>query len=72
MKSLLKDTRNLLTTKTAGKIIHFLAWFYSLTFRLKIENEASWLNEIQKGGRILLCVWHQQFFIGVKLFRRAR
>lgn len=72
LKSLLKDTRNLLTTKAAGKFIHFLAWFYSLTFRLKIENEASWLGEIQKGGRILLCVWHQQFFIGVKLFRRYR
>ncbi len=72
MKQLVKGLRHLLTTKAAGKIIHFLVWFYSLSLRLKIENEEQWLDEIRKGGRILLCVWHQQFFIGVKIFRRYR
>lgn len=42
---------------------------YSLTFRLKIENEAAWLSHIREGGKVLLCTWHQQFFSAIRHFK---
>ncbi|MFO7570256.1 MAG: DUF374 domain-containing protein [Smithellaceae bacterium] len=72
IKKWVKKIRNLATTRAAGEIIYGLVWFYSLTLRLKIENEAAWFDDLKQGGRFLLCAWHQQFFIGVKLFRRYR
>jgi lysophospholipid acyltransferase (LPLAT)-like uncharacterized protein len=42
---------------------------YSLTFRLHIENEESWLKYRQNGGRVLLCGWHQQFFAAIRHFQ---
>jgi len=50
-------------------------WFiriYASTFRLTIENEEEWMNYLKKGGRVLLCVWHQQFFSAIRYFRNYR
>ncbi len=45
---------------------------YTWTFRLQIENEQAWLAHIQKGGSILLCAWHQQFFAAIRHFQSYR
>lgn len=45
---------------------------YSLTFRLKVENERPWLNHLQAGGRVLLCAWHQHFFSFISYFKNYR
>ncbi len=56
----------------SGYIHYFLCWLirlYSLTFRLTVENERPWLEHLQKGGKVLLCVWHQQFFAAIGHFK---
>ncbi|MFP3979834.1 MAG: lysophospholipid acyltransferase family protein [Desulfobacterales bacterium] len=45
---------------------------YSLFLRLRVENEGPWLNHLAGGGRVLLCVWHQQFFSLIRYYRRYR
>jgi lysophospholipid acyltransferase (LPLAT)-like uncharacterized protein len=67
-----KKLRNIARTRLAGAIIYRIVRLYCSTFRLKIENEAEWLNYLEQGGRILICCWHQQFFVGVRVFSRYR
>jgi len=54
------------------KIQTLLCWIiriYSSTFRLTVENETPWINHLEAGGRVLLCVWHQQFFAAIRYFK---
>jgi lysophospholipid acyltransferase (LPLAT)-like uncharacterized protein len=37
-----------------------------------VENEQPWLDHIAQGGKVLLCVWHQQFFSAIRHFRAYR
>ena len=57
----------------SGQIQTFLCWFirlYSWTFRMSVENEQDWMSYHGKGGgRVLLCVWHQQFFAAIRHFK---
>ena len=45
---------------------------YCLTFRLQVENEQPWLDYLKGGGKVLLCVWHQQFFAAIRHFESYR
>jgi lysophospholipid acyltransferase (LPLAT)-like uncharacterized protein len=72
LKKMLKKMRALATTKIAGFIIYWFARGYSATFRLRVENEQQWLQHVEQGGRVLICAWHQQFFIGARLFAMYR
>jgi len=45
---------------------------YAWTFRLEVENEATWMMYHQNGGRVLLCTWHQQFFAAIRHFQNYR
>lgn len=67
-----KKLRELAKTRSAGAVIYWIARLYCATLRLRIENEAEWLDYLEKGGRVLICGWHQQFFIGVRFFDRYR
>jgi len=60
-----KKFRRLATTQMASKIIFWLVCAYCSTFRLKIVNEEPWLKFLERGGRVLICGWHQQFFPAV-------
>ena len=51
-------------------LIYRLIRLYTLTFRLSIENEEGWMNYLEKGGTVLLCTWHQQFFSAIRPFKR--
>ncbi|MFW6428284.1 MAG: lysophospholipid acyltransferase family protein [Desulfosalsimonas sp.] len=42
---------------------------YSLSLRLRVENETPWMKHLAGGGRVLLCVWHQQFFSLIRYFK---
>ncbi|MBA4422823.1 MAG: hypothetical protein C0390_06925 [Syntrophus sp. (in: bacteria)] len=56
----------------SGQIQTFLCWMirlYSGTFRMTVENEEPWMSQLQGGGRVLLCVWHQQFFAAIRYFK---
>jgi lysophospholipid acyltransferase (LPLAT)-like uncharacterized protein len=57
---------------TSELFISFLYRFcraYSWTFRLKVENEKEWIDYLEKGGSVLLCTWHQQFFSAIRHFQ---
>jgi lysophospholipid acyltransferase (LPLAT)-like uncharacterized protein len=45
---------------------------YCRTFRITVINEAPWMHHLQKGGSVLLCGWHQQFFPTVAYFWKYR
>jgi lysophospholipid acyltransferase (LPLAT)-like uncharacterized protein len=64
--------RNIAKTRLAGVIIYWIIRLYSATFRLKIENEAQWLDYLEKGGRVLVCGWHQQFFAEINIFKKHK
>lgn len=47
-----------------------MARIYLMTVRCRIENEDQWQARIENGGRILVCMFHQQFFYIVRFFRK--
>jgi lysophospholipid acyltransferase (LPLAT)-like uncharacterized protein len=64
--------KKFLTSKKTIWITYRLIRLYSLTFRLRVENEGPWIDHIQAGGRVLLCTWHQHFFSFIRYFRNYR
>jgi len=43
---------------------------YSLTYRLEVQNEKSWLDDyLRNDTSIILCVHHQQFFAAIRYFQ---
>ncbi len=60
---------------TSSLFIRFLYHFvgiYLWTLRVTVENERPWRDHLEKGGRVLLCGWHQQFFSFIRYFRNYR
>lgn len=60
----------IITSIPVLSFVYGLARLYSATFRFTVENEKQWLDHIHNGGRVLLCCWHQQFFIGIRSFKK--
>ncbi|HPD57413.1 MAG TPA: lysophospholipid acyltransferase family protein [Smithellaceae bacterium] len=69
---MLKQLRKIAATRAAGVFLYGLIRFYSLTFRVRMENERQWVEELDRGGRVLICLWHQHFFIAVKFLAKYR
>lgn len=61
-----------ITSKPFLTLIYYLIRMYGWTFRLQVEHEAPWLEHLQQGGRVVLCVWHQQFFAPIPYFHKYR
>lgn len=66
---MIKKYRYVLTQRLEG-LLYYCIRAYSWTFRLRVENEKPWMDHLQKGGRILLCCWHQQFFSAIRHFKQ--
>ncbi len=49
--------------------VFYFIQIYSMTLRLRVENEATWQNLLNSNKNILLCAWHQQFFAAIRYFR---
>ncbi len=64
--------RKTVTTKLFHSFLYRFIRFYSSTFRMNIENEKPWIDYRRKGGRIILCAWHQQFFGAIRHFQNYR
>ena len=47
-------------------------FLYSATFRVRVVNEKKWMEHLGKGGRVVLCTWHQQFFAAIRHFQSYR
>ena len=60
------------TMRPVGFLIYHLVHSYCRTFRLRVENEQDWLDHLQRGGSVLLCAWHQQFFSAIRHFKSYR
>jgi len=65
---MLKKYRYIVSEQLQGMVC-FIVRLYSWTFRLTVENEATWLNHLTGGGKVLLCAWHQQFFAAIRHFK---
>ncbi len=67
-----KKLRKLATNKFVGVLFYWMIRLYSATFRLKIENELEWLDYLNKGGKVLICFWHQQLFFSILVLARYK
>jgi len=64
-----KRLKFIIYTRPFIVFIYYFIRVYSMTFRLKIENEDRWQNLREQGTAVLLCVWHQQFFSAISHFK---
>lgn len=64
-----KKYLSVINTKPFLSFLYRFIRSYSWTFRLTIENEEIWMNYLKKGGTVLLCTWHQQFFSAIYRFK---
>ncbi len=67
---MLKKLRNVVAMKWVGNILYWIVRSYCATFRLTVVNENKWLQHLEQGGRVLLCVWHQQFFPLIRHYKK--
>ncbi len=67
-----KQLRAVARTRIAGILIYRLAKLYCATFRLTIENESQWIDHLKQGGKILICLWHQQLFSTIYLLSKYK
>jgi lysophospholipid acyltransferase (LPLAT)-like uncharacterized protein len=65
----LKKIDQLITSKFSLALLYHFIRTYSWTFRFRVENEQDWMTYHRKGGAVLLCVWHQQFFAAIRHFK---
>ncbi len=70
--SLRTGIRTILASPLAATLLYRVARGYSLMFRLTLENEQPWLDCLKGGEKVLLCLWHQQFFPVIRPFERYR
>ncbi|HPS93431.1 MAG TPA: lysophospholipid acyltransferase family protein [Deltaproteobacteria bacterium] len=64
--------KDILTTEVFLSFLYRFIRAYSATFRYSIEHEKEWIDYLNRGGRVLLCAWHQQFFPAIRVFRNYR
>ncbi len=63
------ELKNALTWSPVLWLMYRLIRAYLWTLRLTVENERTWMEHLENGGRVLLCTWHQQFFAAIRHFR---
>lgn len=66
------EFKDILATKWFQRFLYRFIRMYSWTFRLSVENEKEWMDHLGKGGSVIICTWHQQFFPAIRHFRSYR
>jgi len=64
-----KKLKFILYTRPFIVFAYYFIRVYSMTFRLKIENENRWKDLRKQGTPVLMCAWHQQFFSAIYHFK---
>jgi len=64
-----KKMRPFSTSRPALYLVYRFIRIYSMTFRFSVVNEQAWMDYIRRGGKVLLCTWHQQFFAAIRHFK---
>ena len=67
-----KIKKNFLNSKFFIIFLYTFLKIYLFTIRIKIENEEILLNKLNSGESVILCTWHQQFFVLIKAFKKYR
>jgi len=67
-----KKLRNIARTKWGGVILYWLLRVYCASVRVKIENEKEWSQYLKQGGRVLICLWHQQLLLSIIFFPKYK
>lgn len=67
---MLKKLKFVIYSKLFIHFAYHIIRLYSLSFRLKVENESEWEDRFLQGDTILLCAWHQQFFSAIRYFKK--
>jgi len=65
---MIKTLRDMMTGKTAGRFLYGMARLYCRTLRLTVEDQEKLVDYLERGGRALVCLWHQQLLTTVRLF----
>ncbi len=64
-------TSDIASTGAAQFLLYYFVHAYTLTLRLKVENEDEWVNYfLNESGRVLFCGFHQQFFSVIRYFKK--
>jgi len=66
---MLKKLKFIIYTRPFIFFVYYFIRIYSMTFRLRIENEKHWQKIWKQGTPVLLCAWHQQFFSAIYHFK---
>ncbi len=64
-----KRLKFIIYTRPFIMFAYYFIRVYSLTFRLKIENEDQWQVLLKEKKTILPCTWHQQFFSAIHHYK---
>ena len=64
-----KKMRPFFTSRPVLYLLYRFIRVYSMTFRFSVENEQEWMDYMRRGGKVLLCAWHQQFFAAIRHFK---
>ena len=67
-----KRRKSLITREFTLSLLYRCIRSYSATFRLKVVNEHTWMDHMEKGGAVVLSCWHQQFFSAIRYFQNYR
>ena len=67
-----KKLRDIGGTKLAGIVLYRIARLYCSTLRVTTENEKECHDYLKRGGRVLICLWHQQMLPTVLYFNRFK
>ncbi len=63
------NLRIIVKTRLFHTLFYRFIRFYASTFHMKVENENEWMDHCRSGGRVILCAWHQQFFVAIRHFQ---
>ena len=66
---MLKRLKFIIYTRPFIFFVYYFIRIYSMTFRLRVENEKHWQKIWKQGTPVLLCAWHQQFFSAIYHFK---
>jgi lysophospholipid acyltransferase (LPLAT)-like uncharacterized protein len=64
--------KELIAKNILQSILYYLIVFYSSLLRVQIKNEEPWIKCLYEGENVILCTFHQQFFLAVNSFRKYR
>jgi lysophospholipid acyltransferase (LPLAT)-like uncharacterized protein len=64
-----KRLKFIIYTRPFIAFAYYFIRVYSMTLRLKVENEDVWQALRKQGRTVLLCAWHQQFFAAIFHFK---